>query len=383
MLPVALAFALLAAACSSGGDGQAGGGSNQAAGRGACPSGGVAIGFFGALSGTNSPQLGINVNHGAELAVEQYMAGRPACPVELISFDSQGDPAQAPTLAPKAAQNMRVVAIIGPVFSGESKNANPIFDQVGLPIVTPSATAAGLSQNGWRIFHRAVPNDTSQGPAAAKYLRETLRARRVAVIDDNSEYGVGIGDIVRSELASAVVASDKIDVNAQDYSSTVNKVKAAEVDAIFFAGYYQQGGVLLKQLRDAGVTAPFVSDDGSRDEQLIAVAGGPAAEGALLTCPCIPTDQLRGGEAFVQAYTAKYGPPGIYSAEGFDVTNMLLQAIKEGNVDRPSINRWLATASYEGITKTLKFQPNGEITSGTIYMYQIKDGKIVSLGPIT
>jgi branched-chain amino acid transport system substrate-binding protein len=378
LLPL-LALVLLVAACGGGGGSQAGGGE----GTGGCPEGGVAIGFFGALTGSNSPQLGINIRNGAQLAIEQYMERNPECPVELVEFDSQGDPAQAPALAAQAAQNQEIVAIVGPAFSGESRAANPIFEEAGLPIITPSATNPGLAQSGWDIFHRAVGNDNAQGPAAARYIREELGAQRVAVIDDKSEYGKGIADIVRAELGDAVVFNDAIDTNAQDYSSTVNGVKAAGVDAIFFGGYYQQGGLLLRQLRDAGVTTTFVSDDGARDEQLVVVAGRSAAEGALLTCPCAPNDQLRGGEEFVTAYTEKFNvAPGIYAAEGFDSANMLLQAIEAGNVDRAQINEFLDTATYQGITKTIEFEENGEISGGTIYMYEIQGGEIVGLGPV-
>ncbi|MGH8930705.1 MAG: branched-chain amino acid ABC transporter substrate-binding protein [Egibacteraceae bacterium] len=374
---MSVALALLVAACGGGGDG------GQAGGE-ACPEDGVALAFFGPLTGPNSPQLGINIRDGAQLAINQYMEGNPSCPVELVQFDSQADPAQAPALAQQAVQNEKIVAVIGPTYSGESNVANPIFDEAGLPIVTASATAVGLSTNGWDIFHRAVGNDNAQGPAAAAYIAETLGASRVSVIDDRSEYGLGIATIVREGLGDLAVHNDAIDASQQDYSSTVNGVRAANVDAIFFAGYYQQGGLLLKQLRDAGVTATFVSDDGSRDERLIEVAGGPAiTEGVLLTCPCTPNGELQGGEEFVAAYTEAYGgAPGIYSSEGFDVTNMLLEAISEGNVGRPSINEWLDTASYQGLTKTLQFEENGELPSSTIYMYEVQGGQIVPLGPI-
>ncbi|MGH8905133.1 MAG: branched-chain amino acid ABC transporter substrate-binding protein [Egibacteraceae bacterium] len=371
---LAIALMLFAAGC--------GGGSGQTAGDGTCPEGGVAIAFFGPLTGNNSPQLGINVRNGVALAVEQYMAGNPECPVELVQLDSQGDPAQAPALAQQAVQSARIVAVVGPTFSGESNAADPIFDEAGLPTITPSATNPGLSTHDWDIFHRAVATDGQQGPAAATHIAQTLGASRVAVIDDRSEYGLGLADAVRAALGDAVVHNDAIDTAAQDYSSTVNGVSAADVDAIFFGGYYQQGGLLLKQLRDAGVTATFISGDGSRDEQLIAVAGEPAAQGALLTCPCAPNDQLQGGAEFVSAYTEAYGRPGIYAAEGFDVANMLLEAIRQGQTDRASINEWLNTASYDGITKTLMFQPNGEISGGQIYLYEVRGSELAGVGPI-
>lgn len=374
---LACAFVVLAAACGGGGGGPSAGGD------GGCPEGGVAIGFFGSLTGPNSPQLGINIRDGARLAVDQYNAAGPACKVELVEFDSQGDPAQAPALAQKAVADQRVVAIVGPAFSGESNVANPIFNEAGLPIVTPSATNPKLAQNGWDIFHRAMGNDNAQGSAVAKYIAETLKGKKVTVIDDKSEYGKGIGDIVRQELGSAVTFDDAIDTTAQDYSSTVNGVKGAGVDVIFYAGYYPEAGRLLKQLRDAGVQATFISGDGTRDPQFISVAGPSAAEGAYLSCPCAPLTEVRNGEQFRDAYEkASNSEPGTYSTEGYDSANVILEAIKASKTDRVSINQFLDSVDYAGITKQIKFDETGEVNDQRIFMYQVKNGVITSLGLI-
>ncbi|MGH8884202.1 MAG: branched-chain amino acid ABC transporter substrate-binding protein [Egibacteraceae bacterium] len=374
-IALACALVVLAAACG-------GGGPSAAGGDGACPQGGVAIGFFGALTGPNSPQLGINIRNGARLAIDQYNAASPACTVELVEFDSQGDPAQAPALAQKAVADQRVVAIVGPAFSGESKVANPIFNEAGLPIVTPSATNPALAQSGWGIFHRAMGNDIAQGSAVARYIAETLRGKKVAVVDDKSEYGKGIADIVRQQLGSAVSFNDAIDTTAQDYSSTVNGVKGSGADVIFYGGYYAESGRLLKQLRDAGVQAMFVSGDGSRDPQFVSVAG-PAAEGAYLTCPCAPIEEVTNGAAFRDAYRKALNvEPGTYSTESYDSTNVILQAIKANKTGRASINQFLDSVDYTGITKQIKFDKTGEVGDQRIFMYQVRDGAITSVGLI-
>ena len=114
-------------------------------------------------------------------------------------YDSQGDPAQAPQLAQKVIAD-KTVAVVGPAFSGESKAADPIFEQANIVNVTASATNPTLAANGWKFWHRAVGNDNSQGPAAANYITKKIKAKTVAVIDDNEEYGLGIADIVRTTL---------------------------------------------------------------------------------------------------------------------------------------------------------------------------------------
>ena len=147
--------ALLAAGCSSSSSGGSASGSKP------CD---LELAFFGALTGS-SANLGVNIKNGAQLAVNQYDTKNPDCKVTLKGFDSQGDPAVAPGLARQVVADPKIVGVIGPAFSGESEAANPIFNDAGLPVITPSATRVSLSTHGWKIFHRALGNDGSQGPA--------------------------------------------------------------------------------------------------------------------------------------------------------------------------------------------------------------------------
>jgi len=344
---------------------------------------GLSIDFFGALTG-DSAALGINENNGVKLAVDQFDAVNPGCQVKKgPGLDSQGSPDQAPALAQKAVSDPSLVALIGPAFSGESKVADPIFDQAGLPIITASATNPKLSTNGWKIFHRAVGNDNAQGPAAARLIVTELKAHKVAVLDDASEYGKGIADIVRNKIkaapAAAVAYSDEIDPKATDYSSNVTRIKAANPDAVFFGGYYQAAGVLVKQMRDSGVTAIFVGPDGVEDPGFVKAAGQAAAEGALLTAPAAPIETVPGGPEFKATYKAAFGvDTGLYSAEAFDSTNAVLTGIAAGNTTRKAINTYLSTRlAYTGLTKTLRFGPTGELAGKvTVYAYKVQNGVI-------
>ncbi|MBV8979739.1 MAG: branched-chain amino acid ABC transporter substrate-binding protein [Acidimicrobiia bacterium] len=376
VVAVAAVMATVVAAC--------GGGSSKSSSSGSSGSA-IKIGFFGALTGSNSPQLGINIRNGEKLAMDQYNKTAKT-KVTLVPYDSQGDPAQAPQLAQKAISD-KVVAVIGPAFSGESKAADPIFEQGQIPNLSASATNAKLQLNGWKYFHRLLANDDKQGPADADYISKKLAAKKVAVIDDASEYGKGLGDVVRSKLGSAVTVNDSVDPKAAagNYSSTVNKVNAGKVDAVFYGGYYQDAGPLLKQLRDGQFKGAFVSGDGSLDQKLIDEAGTTAAEGAYITCACLLAGASSdpAAQQFTKDYKASSGAdPGTYSAEAYDGTNAVLKAIAAGNTTAQTINQFLTTVDFKGITKEIKFDPQGEVQGGAIYMYQVKDGKLALLGDV-
>ncbi|MEJ7764539.1 MAG: branched-chain amino acid ABC transporter substrate-binding protein [Acidimicrobiales bacterium] len=338
------------------------------------------IAFFGALTGSDAA-LGLNERNGMKVALDR--AKKEGCDVKLEEYDSQGDPAQAPALAQKAATDTKILAVVGPAFSGESKQANPIFNEAGIPIITASATNAGLSKNNWKIFHRAVANDDLQGPAAAKFIVDK-NAKKVAVIDDASEYGKGLADTVRAKLkedGATTSVNEAIDPKGSDYSSTVNKVKAAGVDAVFYGGYYESSGRLMKQLRDGGVTATYVTGDGALDAKFLDSAAGKG-DAAVLLAPAFYT---AADQTFVDDYKRLNGgvEPGLYSAEAFDAANHILAALKAGKTSRADINTYISTTPYKGLLKTYEYEANGELKGGgDIIVHEVKQGKIEVVGPV-
>ncbi|WP_432548838.1 branched-chain amino acid ABC transporter substrate-binding protein [Kineococcus sp. SYSU DK004] len=374
--PVAAAALLLTACGGTTGTGTEGG--TEAAGGGAageCPDG-VSIGFFGALTGPNA-NLGVNIKNGVQLAVDQHNAEDGACQVSITDYDSQGLPEQATGLATQAVSDEAVLGVVGPAFSGESRVAGPIFDEAGLVSITPSATNPALAENGWSTFFRVLGNDASQGPAAATYLTDVLGAQSVFVIDDASEYGKGLADIVREDLGAANTGNDTVQSGQTDFSATVAAIRAANPDAVFFGGYYPEAGLLLRQMREGGLQTPFVTDDGAKDDGLLDAAGAENAEGAIITCPCLPPEEAEG--TFAADYEAEFGTaPATYSAEGFDAATILLAGIAEGNYDRESLLEFVGSYEGPGVTKQLSFDEQGEPADVVVWSYKVTDGAIVA-----
>ncbi|NAZ76798.1 ABC transporter substrate-binding protein [Kineococcus sp. T13] len=376
--PVAAAALLLAACGGTTGGSSDTSSSGAASGGGDCPEG-ISIGFFGALTGPDA-NLGVNINNGVKLAVEEHNAESGACQVAVEEYDSQGLPDQATGLATQAVGDENVVGIVGPAFSGESKVADPLFDEAGLVGITPSATNPALSENGWGTFFRVLGNDATQGPAAATYITDTLGKQKVYVVDDATEYGKGLADLVRQDLGAAKVKDNTVQKGQTDFSAVVSDIRGSGADAVFFGGYYAEAGLLLKQMRDAGLTqeqVAFVSDDGAKDQGLVEAAGGPAAEGAILTCPCLPPEEAEG--TFAADYEEAYGTaPATYSAEGYDAATILLEGISEGNVTREDLLAYVKSYDAPGVTKQLKFDEKGEPSEISVWAYKVQNGEIVA-----
>ena len=327
----------------------------------------------------DAANLGAPMLKGAQLAIDEYNAANADACVTLKTFDTQGDPAKAPAVASAVVGDATILGLIGPGFSGESKAALPAYDEAGLATITGSATNAELQNAGFKVFHRILANDGVQGPAIAKYISETLKPASVGIVDDASDYGKGLADAVKTAAGSTVTATDSIDPKAADFSAAVSKMKDANPEVIFYGGYYAEAVKLSTQLRDAGVTSKLVFGDGVKDQAGYADAAGPAAEGALIACPC-----KDGTKDFLASWKKKYDEvPGTYGAEYYDATNVFLNVIKAGAKNRAAV--LAAVKAYEGIgiTKEIKFTKNGEATeAATIYIYEVKGGKITYVADV-
>jgi branched-chain amino acid transport system substrate-binding protein len=375
VLAAGVALTLALAGCAGGGDEEGGGGGEVSS---------VNIGFMGDLTGENAAIV-IPPRDGAKLAIDEYNKTNPKVKIELKEYDSQGKPDQATPLVQKAINDDKIVGLVGPAFSGESKAVGAILEQGKIPSVSPSATNPGLAKNGWTYWHRVVANDADQGPGIADFLIKAKSPKKAFVISDDQEYSVGIADAVDGEFKAKGVAvqRDKFAATASDYSSTVSKVKAAAPDVIFYGGYYAQAGRLLKQLRDGGVTATFASGDGSLDAQLVSGAGAKAAEGAVVGCPCnIAFGPVTGAlKDFKDKFKAATGnDPAIYATEGYDAATAFIKAVEAGNTTGEKINEFLKTLSFEGVSKPIKFKENGEPEANEIFVYEVVGGTIKGLG---
>jgi branched-chain amino acid transport system substrate-binding protein len=347
---------------------------------------GYKLAFFGALTGSNA-NLGVNIEQGYELAIDQYNAKKGAGCVTVAKFDSQGDPGVAPGVARQLVADKKILGIVGPPFSGESEAAEPIFEAAGIPSLTPSATRVSLAANGWKFWHRAVANDGKQGPAAASYIKDDLKATKVFVGDDQSAYGAGLSDVVKSTLGSAVVGSDKTEADGKqtDFSGFVQHVVASKATVLFYGGYYQNAGLIRKQLTAAGWKGTLVGGDGMKDPGLAKAAGNAAAVDTIVTCPCSPTE--KSGGTFAADYKAKWSvDAGSYSDVAFDAANILLAGLDASNTTAAKMNTYLSTVDYKGIANEYKFTSTGELDPSLLKVWSYKfdaSGVPQAVKPIT
>jgi branched-chain amino acid transport system substrate-binding protein len=243
-----------------------------------------------------------------------------------------------------------------------------------------SATNPDLTSNGWDTFHRVVASDAAQGPAAAA-LMETLGFEAIFLIDDASDYGVGLGGEITKALDPAlVVGTDQVQQGDTDFSTPVTKVTAANADALYYSGYAPEAALFLQQLRNAGWEGTFLSGDGTVDAAFL--GAGEFTEGTILTFPGI----LDAGEEFTAKWDAletdEKGAIGAYTLEAYDAAWVLLSGIGEGNTTREDLLAWVNDYDAEGLTKQIKFAENGEVDGASgVFYYTVEGGATVYGGP--
>jgi branched-chain amino acid transport system substrate-binding protein len=352
------------------------------AGNGQATCSGVTLAYAGALTGANAA-LGTNIVNGVQLAIDQHNKANAGCQVAFKKFDTEGDPGKAPGIVTQVVSEKDIIGVVGLPFSGESKATGGIFQQAGLVHITPSATNPSLTKNGWTTFFRALGNDAVQGPAAAKFLTGPLKSSKVCVIQDDSDYGIGLATQAIQALGSSNDANcqDKVTTGQKDFSSVVTKVMNEKPGAVFYSGYYAEAAPFAQQLVNKGYDGTFLGPDGVKDDQFIKLAGD-ASNGAYFTCPCVPGELV---PSFADAYKAANGgtAPGTYSLEGYDATTILLKGIDSGLKDRAGMVNYVKNYDGDGFSKHFKWDSTGELAQSTVYGYKVDGSKIVYVGTIS
>jgi len=357
------------------------------------------IAYEGPLSGGNA-QLGLNMEYSVELAINQANSGTSSFgslpfTLQYKAADDQGSPTVSPTVAQELVSNSQVMAVVGPAFSGATAAAEPTFSAASLATVSPSATNPILAQKGWHNFFRVVADDNAQGPADAQFVAKKLGAKSVYSVDDGSTYANGLVKAFDTEATTlgiklthqTALATSQCQTgntgNVDQYPALATTIKSSKAPVTFYAGYYCDFALLAKALRTAGYTGTLVSDDGSLDPHYVSEAGAKVANGTYISCACADLTSQATATSFAKSFQklAKF-PVGTYSAEAYDATNAVIDVMKSlgTKVTRAGVVSGLHKVNWMGLTKTVHFQPDGDIAGTAVYIYKVASGKINVVG---
>ncbi len=381
-----LALALGLAGCERGGapseTAPATGGEPAAAGLTGEP---VVIGLAAPLTGS-SAAFGTQIKMGVDLAADAINAagGIDGRPVKVQAEDDTGTAQDANNVATRLASDEKVVAVVGHFNSACSNAGKPIYTQEKVVMLSPGSTAVNVTQ-GSDYVYRNIFTDDFQGQSLADYASKILGLKKVAVLYDNDDYGIGLKNSF-TERAQAigleVANATPYNRDAPDFRSQLTAIQGFQPDAVLIAGLYAQAATIAKQARELGLTVPLIGGDGVFSDEYIALAG-EAAEGTYVTTPFLFELGGERGEEFAAAFKKKFNSePDAWAALSYDAFNIVAAGLKAKGATRGGVLEYLKTVdspenAYDGLTGKTFFDAEGDCKK-PVQVTVVKNGKFIA-----
>jgi len=416
VMGLSLLLAMLAA-CGSGTTG--GGGTTPTAGNKI-----IKIGTDFPTSGKDESG-GLPAQNGANLAVDQANANN-TIPGYTLKFDPMNDvgpsgahdPAVGKANVTAMIGDALVAGVVGPFNSGVAESEMPVANQAPIALISPSNTFPCLTEttpasqctgsnniisqvrpSGTVTYFRIPTTDDHQGQVGADVIFNTLKLKRVYVVDDAESYGTGLASYFIfsfKQLGGTILGHSSEPASTTSYTGLLTSVASAHPDAVYFAGTDATGGTPFRQ-QFGQVAAlkgiPLVGGDGIVTGDFASKVAPSLSVGPVYgTTGSVDVNTVPAAQAFVQAYTQKYGTLGAYSANAYDCANILIQAIKRalsGGATLPSSSSDKAGATafrtavinalkqtdYTGPTGHHTFDPNGDTTNKVVSIFLLQNKK--------
>jgi branched-chain amino acid transport system substrate-binding protein len=344
------------------------------------------------LSGTGAT-AGTNFDNGVKLAVKEINAagGILGRKIEYTSMDTQSAPQTAKALAQKAVDQGAYV-VMGPVFSGSFIVSMAETRRAEIPNFT-GGEAADITQKGNPYVFRTSFTQSTAMPKLSRYIKDTVKAKTIAIVWVNNDFGKGGRDAMTKALEAQgikVVADVSTDPGQVDFSAAVLKVKQSNADAVFVYTNEEESARALRELKKQGYDKPIIGETTLTGQKVIELAGD-AANGAVahvgLTVDA-PQPQIKAfDEKFQKEYKYKSDHNGMKGYSGMYVVKAITEKI--GKFDPKAFAKALHGATikakdYPGVLLDVHFDDNGDLDRES-FLVKVVNGKqvvITTLPPV-
>jgi branched-chain amino acid transport system substrate-binding protein len=342
----------------------------------------ILIGSAGPFTGKMS-WFGEQHQRGVEAAVSEINAagGILGESLKIVEADDYCDKEQAVAAANKLIAD-RVSVVVGHNCSGAAIPASKAYADAGLLMITGTATNPIITDQGFRQTFRMVARDTLQGEMAATYMAEHLADQRIAILNDGEGYGKGLAEATRAELNRRGVREviyAQVTPGKADYSDTLAKLEAADVDVLFYGGYQPEAALLIRQARDRGYDLQLVGSDALVTEYFWRVAG-PAAVGVRFVSMADPRINAAAAPVVAELRAEGYEPEGftLYSYAAVEVWAQAVE--KAGTVAIEAVADVLRTHRFDTVLGRIGFDEKGDVYGYEPFVWYVwQKGKYVPL----
>ncbi len=342
----------------------------------------IRLGVAGPITGPNAA-FGAQLKNGTEQAVEDINAAGGILGQRIVVSvgDDRSDPKEGVSVANKFAAD-GIKWVVGHFNSGVTMPASEVYAENGIIFNTPSATNPRITERGlWNAF-RTCGRDDQQGAVAADWIVKNMRGKKIAIVHDKTTYGQGLADETRKAMRAAGVNDvlyEGVNTGEKDFSALVSKIKAAGADLVYWGGLHTEGGLIVRQMRDQGLSTVMMSGDGITSDEFASI-GGPGVEGTLMTFPPDPRRRPEAA-AVVRKFEAKRFNPEAYTLYSYAAVEIFKQAAEGAkSLDPKKMAEFMRTGhTFKTVIGEIAYDKKGDITRPDYVMYTWKkgaDGKI-------
>lgn len=336
------------------------------------------------LSGLRA-EAGLSALGGARLAVEEINRSGGLLGRRLVvrALDDQSDKGAALAIVGKIEQAIKqgehVAGVIGHLDSGPTSSALPHYEEKGLVLITPAAGMRALTHRGHEFFFRVNANDNVQAELSAQFLVETLKARRVAVVHDGTEYGselaASLADHLRLIGATTAIQVEVKAGQQEGFSPLAIDISDAESDAVYFAGSASAASQLVASLKAANLMQPVLASDAAFLASALLNGGDGASEG-LFVSALAPSPDTAAGENWVKAYRAVVRrDPGPFSLNGYVAMQVLAEGVRAANsFQGHEIAQAIREIEIETMLGPIRFSANGDWADARVWFFRVEGG---------
>lgn len=341
----------------------------------------IVIGSAGAITGPLA-SLGIQEQRGAEQAVADINAAGGLLGEEVVLRfgDDQCDPRQAVSVANRFI-NEGIEFVAGHLCSGASIAARDVYADEGVLMISPTATAPEFTEAGYDTVFRVAGRDDQQGAVSAAFIVENYPDARIAIVNDKSTYGQGLAEVVRQQLNDAGIQEalfESITAGESDYSALVTRLKAENVDILYYGGYHTEAGLIARQLRGQDMDTIIVGADGLANDEFWSITGDLGA-GTLFTFAPDPRNSPEAAEVVARMRESGFEPDG-FALHTYAAIQTYAQAVEiAGSTDVDAVIEALNDNTFQTVVGERSFDEKGDIAQPAYVMYEWRDGQFTEL----
>jgi branched-chain amino acid transport system substrate-binding protein len=343
----------------------------------------ITIGVAGPMTGPRT-SFGEQMKQAAEIAVEKINAdgGILGHKVVLDIEDDANQPQQAVTVANRFLTH-DVRYVIGHWGAGMTLPASSVYDAAGVLMITPASILSEITAKSRPLIFRTVGTDKQLADKIAEYLKSTTKPTdKILMITDNSAPATqGISNFLEQDMKQANytnIVQEFYMAGETDFSTLTTKIKEIKPTSIYCSCYQIEGGLIIRSLRNAGVTQPLIGTDVFNTPEIWQITGA-TGDGTVFVSDPNFGDSTAAKELVDVLRTQKIQPLPYhyYTYASFQVLKQAME--KSKSLDPKKIAEEIHHDNFDTILGTISYAPNGDLKDTKYQVFVHKNNQTILL----